>query len=146
MPERECRADDPRPIINLVGIYDGGTVTENPLKIAGVIDATANFKQFIIHWGVGEDPEEWHRVTDDWVLEPIRSESLIAEWDLSEIEETLITIRVTMHSTMNTEVQKFYRLRLEIPTPTPTPTLTPTETPMPTETPAPPQEPTIVSP
>lgn len=146
LPERECRADDPRPIINLVGIYDGGTVTENPLKIAGVIDATANFKQFIIHWGVGEDPEEWHRVTDDWVLEPIRSESLIAEWDLSEIEETLITIRVTMHSTMNTEVQKFYRLRLEIPTPTPTPTLTPTETPMPTETPAPPQEPTIVSP
>lgn len=146
LPERECRADDPRPIINLVGIYDGGTVTENPLKIAGVIDATANFKQFIIHWGVGEDPEEWHRVTDDWVLEPIRSESLIAEWDLSEIEETLITIRVTMHSTMNTEVQKFYRLRLEIPTPTPTPTVTPTETPMPTETPAPPQEPTIVSP
>lgn len=152
LPERECRADDPRPIINLVGIHDGGTVTENPLPIAGVIDATANFKQFIIHWGVGHDPDEWHRLTDDWHHEPIRSEDLIKEWDLSEMEETLITIRVTMHSTMNTEVQKFYRLRLELPTPTPTPTETPTETPTPsptpenTPTPPAPQEPTVVSP
>ncbi len=155
LPERECRADDPRPIINLVGIQDGGTVTENPLKIAGVIDATANFKQFILHWGVGDKPSEWHRLSDNWSDVPVRSESLIKEWDLSEVEETLITIRVTMHSTNNTEVQKFYRLRLQLPTPTPTPTATPTETPMPTPTPeatltpeptSEPQKPTIVSP
>lgn len=153
LPERECRADDPRPIIQLVGIHDGGTVTENPLKIAGVIDATANFKQFTIHWGAGENPSEWHRVTPDgWVQEPVRSEGLIVEWDLADIDEPLITLRITMHSTMNTEVQKFYRLRLEIPTPTstPTPTEMPTETPQPTPentpTPPPPQEPTVLSP
>ena len=155
LPDRECRADDPRPIINLVGIHDGGTVTETPLNIVGVIDATANFKQFIIHWGAGENPNQWHRLTDDWSQVPVRSESLIKEWDLTDIDETVITIRITMHSTINTEVQKFYRVRLQIPTPTPTPTATPTETPMPTETPVPteppeptptPQEPTIVSP
>lgn len=153
MPERECRPDDPRPIINLVGIHDGGTLTENPVKIVGVIDATANFKQFIIHWGAGENPSEWNRVTlDGWVTEPVRSEDLIVEWDVSDIDEPVITLRITMHSTMNTEVQKFYRLRLQVPTPTPTPTEVPTETPIPTPTPiieptpAPPQEPTVVSP
>ncbi len=149
LPERDCRADDPRPIINLVGIYDGGTVTENPLKIAGVIDATANFKQFIIHWGIGEEPSQWIRLSEDWSTVPVRSEDLILEWDLSEIDETVITLRVTMHSTMNTEVQKHYRLRLQLPTPTPTPTPEPTVTPTPSpyDEPTPtPQEPTIVSP
>ena len=157
-PERECRADDPRPIIELHGIGDGVVIRDNPFVISGVLDATANFKQVTLHWGSGTDPTEWHRIVPDWITYPISSPSEIVRWDLTDIDETVITLRVTMHSTQNTEVQKKWVLRLEIPEPTPTETPTPTPTdiatptppPLPTETPPPPTdvpvEPTIAPP
>lgn len=136
-PERECRADDPRPIIELHGIGDGVVIRDNPFVISGVLNATANFKQVTLHWGKGTDPTEWYRIVPDWITYPISSPSEIVRWDLSDIDETVITLRVTMHSTQNTEVQKKWVLRLEIPEPTPTETPTPTP-PLPTETPTPP--------
>ena len=153
MPERECRMDDPRAIIDLIGLSDGAVISENPYKIVGVVDATANFKQFKIHWGEGENPTEWFPLMD-WRQTPVRSAEEIYTWDLSEIEATQITIRVTMHSTINTEVQKFYRVSLALPTPTPTvtptvtatPTLPPTPTELPPASPTPPAENTPVPP
>lgn len=134
LPERECRMDDPRALIDLVGLSDGAIIKENPYQIVGVVDATANFKQFKIHWGSGDNPSEWHPL-NDWQTMPVRSAAKILEWDMSEIKDTVITIRVTMHSTINTEVQKKYVVSLALPTPTPTPTLTPTATPTITPTP-----------
>lgn len=133
-PDRECRMDDPRPIIELVGVNDGGTIRENPFIIAGVIDATANFKQFKLHWGEGTDPSEWHTLTPDWVMVPVSSAAEIVEWDMEGIDADVITLRVTLHSTINTEVQKKWVLNLAIPTPTPTQTPTLTVTPTPTAT------------
>ena len=148
-PERECRLDDPRPIIDLIGLHEA--ITENPFKIIGVVDATANFKQYKLHWGEGEEPSQWHPLQEDWITTPMRSAGELAEWDVSEFDGKVITLRVTLHSTQNTEVQKKYVLRFNLPTPTPTATptatATPTETPFlpPTETPTPtdpPDEPT----
>ncbi|MEL7625887.1 MAG: transglycosylase domain-containing protein [Anaerolineaceae bacterium] len=139
-PERECRLDDPRPIIDLIGVSDNAVIRENPFVIAGVIDATANFKQFKIHWGKGPDPTEWHELTPDWITSPITSASEILKWDMTDVDVDVITLRVTMHSTINTEVQKKWVLRLDLPTPTPT--LTPTATMTPTVTPTLPPEPT----
>ena len=149
-PERECRLDDPRPIIDLVGVSDNAVIHENPFVIAGVVDATANFKQFKIHWGKGPDPTEWYPLTPDWITYPITSAAEILSWDMTDIDADVITLRVTMHSTINTEVQKKWVLQLDIPTPTPTmtptatmtPTLTPTLPPEPTATPTPPPVPT----
>ena len=150
-PERECRLDDPRPIISLIGVSDNAVIQDNPFVIAGVVDATANFKQFKLHWGEGPDPTEWTALTPDWITYPITSAAEIVSWDLTDIDADVITLRVTMHSTINTEVQKKWVLRLDIPTPTPTltptatmtPTVTPTIPPVPTETPTPPAEPTV---
>lgn len=150
-PERECRLDDPRPIISLIGVSDNAVIQDNPFVIAGVVDATANFKQFKLHWGEGPDPTEWTAITPDWITYPITSAAEIVSWDLTDIDADVITLRVTIHSTINTEVQKKWVLRLDIPTPTPTltptatmtPTLTPTIPPVPTETPTPPPEPTV---
>jgi membrane peptidoglycan carboxypeptidase len=136
-PERECRLDDPRPIIQLIGVSDNAVINENPFVIAGVIDATANFKQFKIHWGKGPDPTEWYPLTPDWITNPITSAAEILQWDLTDVDEDVITLRVTLHSTINTEVQKKWVLRLDIPTPTPTQTPTPTMTPTVTPTPLP---------
>ncbi len=136
-PERECRLDDPRPIIHLIGVSDNAVINENPFVIAGVIDATANFKQFKIHWGKGPDPTEWYPLTPNWITNPITSAAEILQWDLTDVDEDVITLRVTLHSTINTEVQKKWVLRLDIPTPTPTQTPTPTMTPTVTPTPLP---------
>lgn len=101
-PERECRLDDPRPIIDLIGLQD--PIKENPFKVVGVVDATANFKQYKLHWGEGENPTEWHALQQDWITTPMRSAGVLAEWDVSELDGKVITLRVTMHSTQNTEV------------------------------------------
>lgn len=138
-PERECRMDDPRPIIDLVGIHDGATITEKPFIITGTIDATANFKQFKLHWGAGTNPTEWHALTPDWMTVPVTSAAEIVRWDLEGVDVPVITLRVTLHSTINTEVQKKWVLNIAVPTPTPTPT--PTQPPTPTMTPTPPPTP-----
>ena len=132
-PERECRLDDPRPIIDIMGLQNA--ISENPFKLVGVVDATANFKQYKLHWGEGEDPSQWNPLQEDWVTTPMRSAGVLTEWDVSELDGKTITLRVTLHSTQNTEVQKKYTVRFTLPTPTPTPTATPTSTPMPTATP-----------
>jgi len=152
-PERECRLDDPRPIIDLMGLQND--ITENPFKVVGVIDATANFKQYKLHWGEGENPSQWNPLQEDWITTPMRSAGVLTEWDVSELDGKVITLRVTLHSTQNTEVQKKYTLHFALPTPTPTPTPTVTPTPTltptlpPTETPTPtvpPDESTPVTP
>ena len=134
-PERECRLDDPRPVIDLIGLQN--IITESPLKIVGVIDATANFKQYKLHWGEGENPTQWNPLQTDWITTPMRSAGVLNEWDVSELDGKVITLRVTLHSTQNTEVQKKYTLHFALPTPTPSPTPTVTPTLMPTETPTP---------
>lgn len=152
-PERECRLDDPRPIIELIGVSENGTIKESPFVIAGVIDATANFKQFKIHWGKGPDPNEWYPLTPDWITRPVTSAAEILTWDMEDIDADVITLRVTLHSTINTEVQKKWVMRVEVPTPTPTqtptvtmtPTMTATLPPEPTATPTPPPAPTATS-
>ena len=60
-PDRECRVDDPRPLIELIGLQAGAVIRENPYKISGVINATANFKDFSIQWGEGPDPHGMER-------------------------------------------------------------------------------------
>jgi penicillin-binding protein 1C len=139
-PERECRLDDPRPIIDLVNLQN--PIIENPFQVVGVVDATANFKQYKLHWGEGENPTQWNALQEDWITTPMRSAGVLAEWDVSELDGKVITLRVTLHSTQNTEVQKKYTLYFTLPTPTPSPTPTPTETPTITPTPTPTLTPT----
>jgi membrane peptidoglycan carboxypeptidase len=133
LPDRECTPDDPHAIIEL-NLVNGQTIRENPFKIIGIIDATANFQDFRIDWGEGEDPTEW-KVLVDWNNDPAHTPQEIYEWDLTEVEVPVVTLRVLMRSTVDTQAEKRFTLTLEVPTPTPTETLTPTETPTPTLTP-----------
>lgn len=139
LPERTCRLDDPRVIIDLIGLGPGTIITENPYKISGVIDATANFRDYGIFWGEGPDPKEWTPLTG-WVIDPAHSAQVLYEWDMTEIEATTITIRVVVRSTIQTDLGKNYTVQLALPTPTPTATAT--ETPTPTVTPTPTEVPT----
>ncbi|MDI9565431.1 MAG: transglycosylase domain-containing protein [Chloroflexota bacterium] len=144
VPERACRADDPRPIITLTGLVDGQNVLESPLEIRGMITATQNFKYYRIEWGRGSDPSVWNVLVDN-VSTPQETPDLLYEWDLRDVEPGILTLRIFMRSTEDTYAEKLFRLNIQLPTATPTatqtatPTATPTTTPTttPTETPTP---------
>lgn len=133
LPERECKVSDSKVFINLINPFDGQTIRETPLDLVGVIDATSNFKDFRIEYGLGEKPEDWD-VLVDWENEPYKAADKIYEWDLADIEEGTITLRITVRSTINTQAEKLITVRMAVPTPTPTPTSTPTITPTPSPT------------
>jgi hypothetical protein len=140
VPKRECRADDPRPTLLFVGLEDKQVITSDTLDIYAVINATENFQDYYLEYGVGREPTEWTRL-----LEPggSISEELqkIFTWDTTQVEAGTVTLRLFMSSTKNGHAEKLLRLKIQVPTRTPTPTKTPkpTKTPTmtPTETPTP---------
>ncbi|MEA3458875.1 MAG: hypothetical protein U9R21_09400, partial [Candidatus Thermoplasmatota archaeon] len=144
-PERNCRADDPRPVITLVGIVDGQTVKSNPLEIIGIVAATENFDYYTIEWGRGAEPVTWKTLVDREET-PRETPDQLYEWDISEIKPGIITIKITIHSTEDTYAEKRISLNIQLPTPTPTPTptYTPTRTPTPTHTPTATRTPTLM--
>lgn len=132
-PDRKCTINDSRPIIELNGLSEGQTVKSSPLNLFGVIDATSNFKEYRIEFGYGGEPEEWEILLDHEVV-PIRSSGRIFEWDLTQVEESPVTLRITIFSTLDTKATKEITFNIALPTPTPTETPTPTATPTMTPT------------
>ena len=148
-PTRECRVDDSRPIINILGLGNGQTINASPLELIGVIDATSSFSDYRIDYGRGSQPLTWEPLVEKNTI-PIRSADKIYEWNLEEVEAGIITLRITLHSINGTYAEKKIILNIAVPTQTPTstptltetPTETPTETLVPTETPIPTETPT----
>ncbi len=137
-PSRECTLNDSRPIIEFHGIGNGQTINVSPLDIVGVIDATSNFKEYRLDYGIGENPNEWEVLVNHETA-PVRASAKIYEWDLTEVKAGVVTLRITIYSTNDTQASKKILLTIAIPTPTATsietPTMTPTMTPTPTDTP-----------
>jgi len=136
VPDRECRADDPRPVITLTGIVDGQVVNTNPLEIFGMVTATENFDYYTIEWGRGAEPLSWEVLVDREET-PQETPDKLYEWDISEVKPGIVTVKITVHSTEETYAEKRISLNLQLPTPTPTQTPTATNTPTPTMTPTP---------
>ncbi len=130
LPERACKKDDPQPKIE-INFSDGQPISETMLEIKGKAAADGNFKEWRLEFGIGENPNAWtklaesdHQVEDD----------TLAEWDVSQIPNGIVTLRLTLIGE-KAEIKKKIRLNLNAPTPT-APTETPTSTPFtPTETP-----------
>ena len=147
-PERECRADDPQPVIGFT-LNDGETITSSSLDIKGSAAADQGFKSWKLEYGQGGDPNSWTLLSQS--DSPVKN-GILYTWNLSNIPNGTITLRLTLVGN-KTEVEKRVTFNLSLPipnTPTPTetltPTLTPTETPtlivVPTDTPIPTETPT----
>lgn len=135
-PDRECRADDPRPTLRFISPRDGDTISEAPLEIWAVADATDWFDSVRLEIGKGDEPLDWQLIEDrDF---PARDPELFARLDLFDVEAGIYTLKLTMFSTEDTSVELLIRINIQVPTPTPTPT----ETPLPTATPTPTSLPT----
>jgi membrane carboxypeptidase/penicillin-binding protein PbpC len=139
-PERNCKADDPHPIISFTTPRENETIISNQLVIYGTADATDWFDYFTLEYGQGDDPVEWHLLERS--KDPIKQSDQLYEWNTSDIPEGIITLRLTVYSIQDTKAEKLLHLNMQVPTPTPPPTITPTFTPVPSATPMP--SPTIL--
>ncbi len=144
VPERECKADDPHPIIDISSPGDGQTVTTNPVDIVGKIDATGDFKVFTLNFGVGTDPAQFTRLLRS--TSPVSQSDTIYTWDVSKLGAGSYTLQVTLRNQENRQVEKTWHILLQVPTPTPTATPLPTNTSIPTSTSEPTSTPTQTQP
>ena len=125
-PDRECRASDPQPLIE-IKLTDGQIVSSTTLDIKGSAAADTGFKKWILEYGEGSDPSSWSALSESNI--PVKNETLY-KWDLSSIPNGIVTLRLTLIGD-NAEVEKRVTINLSLPTPTPPPA-TPTDTPVPT--------------
>jgi penicillin-binding protein 1C len=137
-PLRECQLSDPHPIIEFSSLTEGQMITASPLDILARIDVAADFQNYNLEYGLGDNPVEWQRLTES--SQPASQPSKIFTWDLKDIPQGVITLKLTMNSIRGGYAEQKIHLNLNIPTATPTttPTMTPTSTATHTLTPPPP--------
>ncbi len=131
-PERECKENDLQPTIEFVGLTSGQMIEERPLDIYAIVNSQQDFSRFRLEWGKGDDPEDWEELMSS-NNQYIKPEKLLS-WDMQDVKDKTITLRIYAESTRSTYAEKKIVLRLHLPEPTPTPTLPPVYTPTPTPT------------
>ncbi len=147
-PTRDCQAGDPHPIIEIASPTEGQTILVSPFDIIGKIDVSADFQNFTLEYGMGDNPSEWNEVYVG--SQPVSQVGKIYSWDLKSLPPGVITLKITLKNIRGGYAERLLHLNIQIPTPTPTvtpsitPTPTPTETliPSPTQTNIPPISPT----
>lgn len=135
-PPRECKSDDPRASLFFTNLTDGQVILTNPLDIFGVADASGNFDYFNLEYGLGDAPTEYKQLLNK-VTVPVKQTEKLFTWDLKDIPPGLVTLRLYMHSMIDTYAKKKVIINIQVATPTPTLTPTPTVTITPTVTPTP---------
>jgi hypothetical protein len=143
-PERECKADDPKPTIFFAGLEDNQTITESPFDIYAVADVPTGFKNFRLEYGIGEDPDHWTELAGPFDS-PRPSPDRLVTWDVSELAGNLVTVRLVLFGTEDNYAEKRIHLILDVPPATATPLPTATITPEPSATPQPSETPTSTS-
>jgi penicillin-binding protein 1C len=129
--DKTCTRDSPRPIIEFTDPSEGSTVISGILSIFGRAAATANFNRWVLEYGLGYNPITWTRITRSET--PHEQPDKLVDWDLSELPNGPVTLRLIVRSTKGGSAEVTLHLTIQLPTQTPTPT--PTETPTPTLTP-----------
>jgi penicillin-binding protein 1C len=157
VPTRECRSTDSRPNVLFAGLIDDQTINSSPLDIYAVVDATSNFQEFRLEYGIGDNPVEW-KVLIEHLKNPVKQPDLIYSWDFANVPPGRITLHIILNSTDGRYAEKHVHLNNQVPSPTPTatktltptitrtPTLTGTNTPTITLTPLPSKTSTPVTP
>ena len=137
IPQEECtEADDPA-VISFEGLSEGQNIESDELPIILRVFGGDRFDQFTLSYRIGNS-NNWEEIGT--FTEQSRQPKDYTVWDLSEVPDGPVELRVVMEGRRNAEAEKSIKFNLVKPTPTPTPT--PTETPTPTITPTPTETPT----
>jgi hypothetical protein len=128
IPERECTANDPHPILEFSNLKDGQTITDSVVEILGTADATGGFKTWALDFGSSEDPGNWFQVVES--RQPVRN-GLLSLLDLTTVQNGVIFLRLRIVGPNDAYAEKVIRLIVQLPVP---PTDIPTATPVPPTT------------
>lgn len=131
-PDRECKSDDPRAVVEFAFPTNGQTITAKEVEIYGVIDAEKNFD----HWELAYATDSgWKKLAegDRTYSQPF----LLHTWNIDEISNGTVSLRIKAFSTRNTDIDTTIKINLQVPTATPTETPEPSQTPTITTTPTP---------
>jgi membrane peptidoglycan carboxypeptidase len=120
-PERECRIDDPHPVMEF-DLSEGQVVTGPSLEIRGTADATGLFESWVLEYGLGSNPGDWTTLNSG--NGPIRNSTLHVWNNLASVPNGTVTLRLTVRG-RNADVDKRIHLTISLPTPTPPPTAVP---------------------
>jgi 1A family penicillin-binding protein len=145
-PERECRADDPQPVLD-IELAEGQLITQPVIEIRGSAYADEGFRRWRLDYRTAANPESWSALAES--ENPVRDATLHV-WNLAGVPNGTVTLRLTLIG-RDTDVELFVDVEIGLPTPTAppeTPTPTPPEpteepTPTPTEPPTATLEPTM---
>ena len=132
VPETTCGPDSPRPLLVITAPLQGSIVSGGPLTIIGRATATDDFKDWILEYGVGNDPTSWPDIAHS--NSPAEEPEILLEWDPTGLPNGPFSLLLTVRSNSGGKASYRVHLNLNLPTPTPTPTSTPTPTPTPTPT------------
>jgi membrane carboxypeptidase/penicillin-binding protein PbpC len=83
VPQRQCKAEDPHPILEFSSPRDGDTISQSPLEIFAKAGATGDFDSYELSYGLGDDPVDWDSLEQDGA--PANDSTKIYEWDLREL-------------------------------------------------------------
>ena len=134
-PDRECSANDPRPVLEFANLNDVDIITESPFDVKGIINVTSgDFTDWRLEYGQGDDPSEWTVIAEG--RQKFENPDSIHKWDVEDIKGSKVTLRIYLMNGDDFHAEKRVTLTFNLPTPTPEPTLTPTLTPfVPTDVP-----------
>ena len=133
-PDGECTAENPRPILSISSPSENQTVGDRTLEIRGRAGATREFDHYSLEYAEDRDPDDWKPILPSSTT-PVSETGTLAEWDLADINDGWLTIRLTVYSKQGGKAELKIRFHLQKPVPTPVPTRTPTATPTVTITP-----------
>jgi len=132
VPDRACTSGDPRPQLQFVGLSEGQVISQTPVDISVIANASAGFQSFRLDYGLGVNPTQWIQLLGD-SSNPAASPTKVFTWDLSSVPGDQVTLR--LHVTGNSGyAEQVIHLILHLPPPTPTQIPSPTDTAIPTPT------------
>lgn len=128
--DRECKPEDPHPVLDIQSPKNGDTITQTALPVMGVIDVkNGGFTGWRLEYGPGADPGD-----SDWVVLTQGNNSfpqtgLIYTWDLSTVTTPQVTLRLYLMNGEDGYAEKRVTFNLSLPTAVPSPTVTSTAIP-----------------
>jgi penicillin-binding protein 1C len=135
IPLDTCSSESSRPMVSLTFPPEESTITTIPIPIFGRASATADFKEWVLQYGRGQNPSTWTKILLSDI--PHDQPDNLLDWDPTEAGSGPITLRLVVRSTKGGSAEDRIHLTVNLPTETPTSTPTETITPTPTSTPTP---------
>ncbi len=145
-PPRECNSNDSKVTLKFIQPTDNQTINSTLIDVFAQVDATSDFRNFSLSFGLGSEPVDWKVLLDN--NSPVQQPDKIYTWNLLDtfkdgVPIGTISLRLQINSVRNTSAEKIIHLNFQVPTSTPTTTPTLTPTPTSTVTPTPTWTPTV---